>query len=341
MNNVIAADATIKTRLAKTYLVGVCVEIEDIDTFRNEYFKIISDFCNKFAIDYCHPVIKSEDITIHIPSFNFRDARANLTHSLVKINGIKNIHVSFAYHPTKVKIYNNIQINGIDFLTNHLFNYFPLVSVWSYLNHGGNRKYIDKNVKLKMDGINGKITKSWKDVGSHFNNISIIPKGDLIYPEISFTDLVSNYIANTLPIKELFDDKNLDAIIYPIRDVTNVYVTYDIIDAECDDKIVPDFPYEIKPEKFYPHPIYYIHNGSNIGNNLIINSHFHNVVRKKAFENKGCTKFMDLNRDSAILNDGDKIIYLSKESLEDLEMIKSIYPNKDIEILDTKSFLES
>ena len=333
-------------------MVAVTLEINNIKEFRRSYFEILEEFCEEHDMNTCYPVIKSDDLKNNIPGFKFSRVREELITRLFDIDEIENVHVTFGYHPEEVILFKRAEeksreVSGGKFLNSYLFNYFPLVGIWSYLNYKDNRDFIDKENVVRIDGISGKITKAWKDVGNHFEKIEIIPKGDETYPELSWVDLVSNYIARTLPYSSTFENEeegiNFEPI--PIYDYTNehdIYSSYEFVNSDHDDMIVPDFTHPIKGQIFYPHPIFYIVYGSSIKKDFITQTNFYERLKEVAFENGGCVKFIGLSRDIGNICDGDVMVTVnaSSDQLEELETISKMNWNKEIEIVEYDEIIE-
>lgn len=344
MSEILTSDATIVTKRGQTYLIATTLHIRNLENFRKSYFEVIEEFCSRNNIKKCYPVIKSGDISTHIPGFDFREERQQLISDLWDIEEIKKVHTIFGYHPEEVVLYGHNKQKGLDFLKGPLFNYFPLISIWSYLNYEDNREHIYPDDIVKIDGINGKITKAWKDVGKFFNKIEIIPKGDEIYPELSWVDLVSNYIARTLPYSTTFENEDSE-IIYkpiPIFDLSDdIYITHEYINSGHDEFIVPDLHHDIKAKKFYPHPIYYITYDDIVKKEHVEQTTFFERVKEKAYAEDGCVKFMDISRDINNIQNGDYIISISESKNEAIKRYIAMNWDKDINYQTMEEFKES
>lgn len=336
MTGVISADGTKASKEEGVFLIGTTLEITDLNAFREEYFRVTKDFCAENSICETYPVIKSEHLSKNIPSFKFASQREKLIEDLVSIDEISNIHITACFYNEDVLLPKNDETtSGIQFLTNILAQYFSQVSVWSYLE--SNRSYLKPQKKLLIDNFEGKLTRSWMDVSNFFNDIDVVPKGDLTYPSISTADLIANFVGRTFEAKKMFKENNTEFLEYPIRDEAEGYVSSSLLGPEAEDMIVPFLPFQSKPHHFYPHPIYFIYENCFDDNDVVTTSSLHQKIRKEVYKKEGCTKFLNFSGDAYLFREGDKIIYTGREK-EKLSTFQVINSDMDIDVISVKDF---
>ena len=136
-------------------------------------------------------------------------------------------------------------------------------------------------VHVALDGITGKITKAWEYVGKRADKVHIVPHGDQTYPCIALCDLICGYIGRT--VHRITDSE----ILNQIKDKTPAYVRSEFIGDDYIEYLRSGYPYKIKIEQHYPHPLFIVHTPKGIDSNTVEAQEFFPLLLRFAERNGG------------------------------------------------------
>jgi len=330
----VAVDASKPVNDDRLYNLGIAIEVDDNEEFEEYYFDKVGEFCDEYSIDLPFNVIKGEMLGNRLPSYEYTDAMSDLSESLVKNPAISRIHMCLGWYSDDVSLpfKSDTPISGIKFASNHLSQYFPIVTLWRY---HYTTEYQLPDIAY-IDNVQGKITKAWKYVGNEFE-INLIPNADITYPSVSTADILSYNISNLLPNDEPFFELEGIAgswLISNKNDSTDPYVGDEAINSNFSDHIVPEYGYNIKPEIHQPHPMVYVVDdvfGEVDGE--IEKTGIHAVARKYAYEHRGCVVNVHAPTLPTSIDDGDVILYTQGSNVDRAELYGSLDPSLDVEVV--------
>ncbi len=330
----VAVDASGSHRGDSYFLVGTALHFTDLDRFRQHYMEVATSFCDRFNIATPFPVLKSRDLGDQIPSYDIRDAHDRIINELLASDAIRNVYVTVTFVDEDVS-YLAKEMSGIQFTASVLSQYYPIIPLWRF--HYRNRDYI-RSREASLDGVQGKITKAWSYVGHEFD-LRIIPHGDQTYPEISTCDLISNFLSKVLPRNEPFREY-AGISIASLKDRTSAFVDAEIVDKAFKVDFVPAFPYELRQEQHFLHPVFFLYDELYEDTDAVMNSDFGAAVRKAAFSNEGSVCNLSLRRHGAALRSGDQVIHTEGSDPRRVMELKHLHFTKDVDVLSSKDFLE-
>lgn len=321
--HLIASDSAIIRRGKFSNLTGVAVEIDGYNEFRNKYFNIIERFYKKYNISLLRRVLKTEDIFRRIPSYDIQDAHIELTEELLKIENIKKINVTNTILMNPVPTWKE-EMTGLDFVNNILQQYYPIIPIWRYYLKPHNSNYAKQVI---LDGIQGKITKTWKFIGKKADIVNIVPHGDQTHPCISLCDLICGYIKNTV--------HHIDAkeIYHQLKDNTPAYIDSEFIGDDEIDSLNTEFPHSLKVELHFPHPLFIIHKSESVDNKVVSDTDFFQLLLNFAELNGGAVSFEDIVNQHTSLNKNDCIICLDEGGYKKMKFIEMLNPYREIKVL--------
>lgn len=332
----ICADSTIDQRGKFRELIGVATVFEKYGDFRKLYFDVIEDSQRKFDIEFNKTIIKSNDIIKKSPTFLVKEVTNYIVENLLQSDSISfvtitNTHInkSITYPWDKKK-----KISGIEFLQKELSQYYPIIPVWRYF---GRESQNDLAKLVILDGINGKITQAWADIGKKAEKIYIVPYGDWTHPAISFCDLLSYYVKRN--VNKVNQQEMQELLIKKTIDKEKIYTSF--VSDHLIDRIKPKYPHSIKPYIHYLHPLFLIYSKQRkrqIPSEIFDESELFNISHQLAELHGGSSFYMDLKNDFPILRKGDVLICTDKEGLEEAEQLLAFYPSKGFKIMDVEEF---
>lgn len=331
----ICSDATIDKRGKFRELIGAATIFENYEKFRKLYFETIEATKDKFNIDFNKKIIKSADIVKRTPSFRIKGVLNFIVENLIQSDSIKFISLTNT-HLNKPITYNwekKKKISGINFLEKELFQYYPIIPIWRYLG-----KFKEENLikTVILDGINGKITQAWADIGKEVDEIYIVPHGDWTHPAISFCDLLSSYVKRNL---SKINQKVTYELLKKFLSDDKIYTCF--VSDPFIDHIKPKFPYSIRPYLYYLHPLFLLYSKKlkkRIPKQIIEESELFNISHMLAEKYGGSSFYIDVVSDFPILEGGDTLICLDEESIDEAILMAKLYPSKRIKIMDKTDF---
>lgn len=331
----ICSDATKDKRGKFRELIGVATIFKNYEEFRTLYFEIIENSERKFNIDFNKNIIKSSDIVKKTPSFRIKDVLNFIVENLIQSESIEFICLTNT-HITKPIIYNwdkKRKISGINFLEKELFHYYPIIPIWRYLGKFKDEKPIKTVI---LDGITGKITQAWADIGKSVEEIYIVPHGDWTHPAISFCDLLSSYVKRNL---SKINQKETHQLLKKFLSDDKIYTCF--VSDPFIDHIKPKFPHPIRPYLYYLHPLFLLYSKElkrKIPKPIIEESELFNISHQLAEKYSGSSFYIDVVSDFPILKDGDILICLDDESMYEATLMSNLYPSQHIKIMDETNF---
>ncbi|MCG1003925.1 MULTISPECIES: hypothetical protein [Halobacterium] len=344
MSEIVAVDTTSPPGGDQMFLVGVAVEIDDLEHFRSYYFNTIRDFLRSHNVQLPFPVIKSRTVLEHLPSYSMRDHMSELVADLIENPEISRINVSIGWYGDDVNLeYDGKDpVHGASFTSDVLSQYFEIVSLWRY--HRSHER--DLAPKAFVDNAAGKITPAWKYCGMEFD-IDLIPNGDLTYPSISTADIIAYNLAGFLAGHDEdkfteFPDLAEDYIINRRNWDTQPYIHAEAVNERYTDHIVPTLPHGIQDFLHYPHPVLFFHDQVLTGGDrsMLSRTDLHGAARKWAYENGGCVVNLKPDRLPSTVKNDDVIVYTKGTDPELPELLQDLHPTKDIGVHDSDELVE-
>lgn len=347
MTEFVAVDASKADQGNRSFLIGVAVEVSDGGEFDEYYFDLVRRFCDDYDIDLAHNILKAGDILNRVPSFSLREADNTFVEGLVQNPAIRRIHVSIGWfddsdYDDGIDLGNGKKASsGINFVNDHLHQYFPVVTLWRY--HRKHPEWADVPAEAWIDNVQGRITKAWKYVGNEFD-IQLVPHGDVTYPSLSTADIVANHLGRTLPRSKPFRelDDAAAGLLIDYVDGRQPRVSADQVTDEHDDHIVPNHRYPIHGDIHLPHPIIFIYDEMFSENDepVLPDTDFHAYARKWAQDHAGCVYTLQPHRLPSLVESGDKIVYTSGSDTDIPESLIELNPSKDISLMTSQQLFD-
>lgn len=340
MSETVAVDATTPPGDDSLFLLGVAIEIDDRTKFNEWYFEFVDEFCEANGIETPFRVIKSKTVVDELPSFEIADGMETLATGLLENPYISRINVAIGWYANEVTLaFSGQELSGIEFVKQHLQNYFEILTLWRY--HQSHEYGLAS--EALVDEAQGHITKAWKYVGNEFD-LRMVPHGDRTYPPISTADILAYLLGRIMPNDAPFVEYEKPARVWLLKNRnqrTEPYVSVDLVNERYTDHIVPELPYTISEELHYPHPVLFLHDTVLSGNDtqILPETDIHAFARNWAFENDGCVVGFHKNRVPAIVKDGDQIVYTRGSDSEQAEVFDDLHPTKDLRILDSNELV--
>lgn len=326
-DHIVASDSAIIRRGKFTNLIGVAVEINGHNEFREKYFGIIKEFYKRYNISLSRFVLKTEDLLKLIPSYDIHEAHIELTEKLLKIENIKKITVTNTILMNPVLTWKG-KMTGLEFVNKILQQYYPVVPIWRY--YFKYRNYSNYAKHAVLDGIQGKITKAWKFVGKTADIVNVVPHGDQTHPCISLCDLICGYIKNTV--------YHIDAneILTQLKDKTPAYVESEFVGDNEIEYLRTEYPHSLKVERNFPHPVFLIHKSESIDNKIVKDTDFFQLLLSFAELRGGAVSFEDLVNQQSALQKGDYLICLNSKEYEKMKYVEILNPYREIKVLNVE-----
>lgn len=339
MVRVVAVDSSGHDRAGTYFVLGAALEVSDVAAFEAYYFSTVAAWSKKYHVDTVFPVIKTKTIVDRIPSYQQRDAFAELIEALVKNPALSRIHFVVGWYDKNVTMPDGKEMPGIQFASKILSQYFPAVALWRYHTTHPGKTTIPSEAWL--DNISGKITRAWKYVGTRFE-LHIAPHGDLTYPWLSCADLLCGHFGRFLPRDKPFAQYPLIAGQW-LKDHVHAKcgVSFEAVNEAHQEFVVPAFPYSLQTELHYPHPVVFLHDEvfDSAARDAITESELHALTRKWAHDRLGCVVSLEPHRLPAIVRAGDKIVTTVGSDSKVPYALREMNPTKNIEVLDSTTFL--
>lgn len=284
----VAVDASLADRGAVLFNVGVAIEISGGAEFDEYYKEVIDEFASEHNIELSHSILKTSDVLESIPSYNIRNASADIVDRLLQNPAIERIYVLIGWYDEEVKLpWKEESWRGIKFSKSYLSQTFPIITLWKYWDYHA-KKGDEVPEDAWVDNVQGQINGAWKVVGGEFE-VKLVPHGDITYPSLSTADLIAGHLGRTLPYNRRLNELHKAAYGYLnniTSDSVDVQATY--VNEQSRPMIVPDYPYPIKDEIHWPHPILFLHDEVfREHDRALARTDFHAYARKWAFENRG------------------------------------------------------
>lgn len=323
-----------------TSLVSVAVAVENRDEFDSSYRRIVSSVCEENDIPFERPVIKNREINTHLGEWERRDVRKELVEELLEIDTLKNIHFTETTlgqpGDQVVPIFQTDddahRLASPQEVREKVEPYYNLVSIWNYFNEIENR-FQQQNVLI--DDFSGEDSLVWRAVGSESNKLSVVPKGDRIYPLLSLADFTMEYVKQQ--VNNWSDDDILDLLV----DVTpgdSAFVKTNSLDKHSDLKrMVPLSEKPADTESYYPHPIVFLQSGG-WHKREVESLDLYDLACEFACQEGGCVKFLDERNDRDYFAEGDMIVCMDES--EDLGRYNSLNHEREVEVISPKDAMD-
>ena len=339
MSSVVAVDAATKSSGNQRCLIGVALVLDDVEEFRQHYLDVIDNFYDKYDLDRENRVIKSDHLSRNIPSYQLGDARETIGEEILDTRSIERVNTTISWYESHVDTPIG-SFNGGQFINNFVKSYFPVVTLWRY--HRSQFDY-DPTETAMLDSFTGKITKSWKYVGNTFD-LTIVPKGDLTYPELSAADIIASALSGILPDDEAYTeyDRYVDGwLLTRLPDTDNQYVETDFIYHNSDDWVIDHIKprkYDIRPHLSSPHPVIFIEESVLSGKDreAIDRSQLMGCLCNVARERGGCVTKFDVENFPFTVRDGDYIVYNPVQP-EKAKTLQNLHPSKEITLINANN----
>jgi|GEM_PF-1948115 len=332
MDKTVAVDAAKKSSGDHRYLIGVAVELSDLEEFRRHYCQTVREWYREWGIARTNEVIKSDHLSRNLPSYRLADARDELQRKILDTTSINRINICLCWHQARVDTPLN-EMGGGKFINQFVKPYFPAVTLWQY--HRSQRSYTPATEAM-VDSFSGKITKSWKYVGNKFN-ISIIPKGDQTYPELSAADLISAALSNVLP--DTTDPEECERIangwiLERLPDTDEQYAETRVLSEDSNNWVIEHLKphkYDVRPHLHYPHPVFYVDEKVLSGKEreAIDRSQLFGYLCNVARDRGGCVTKLEPGSFPFTVRDGDYIVY-NPVSPDRAQTLQSLHPQVSV-----------
>lgn len=343
MAQFVAADASSADRGHVYFNVGVAIEIQDGSEFDEHYNRVVSDFCEEYDIDLAHHIIKTDDVLNRVPSYAISEASDQLVEDLLQNPAIERIHACIGwFDDTPEMDWRDDEMSGIKFAKSYLAQMFPVVSLWRFHDYYS-RKYSNDSIPQDawIDQVQGKIVSSWKYVGNQFD-VSMVPHGDITYPSLSTADIIAGQLSRTLPTDRTLDQLHKAAYGYLNSQANeHIEIEADFVNEENRDHIVPDYPYSIQSELYYPHPVLFLYDEvfRDFDQDVLPYTDFHAFARKWAWERAGCVVKLQPHQLPSLVRDGDQIVYTDRSDTEVCSLLKELNPTKNVELVSSSELI--
>lgn len=313
-NNVVSSDATMIDIGTFFNLIGVSIEFDDYNSFRKKYCETLETLKEKYNADNLPSIIKKKTLSKYIPSFSQRDFLNELITELLTPDDINFVQVTETFFNKGVDTYKGY-VSPKDFMKKILFQYYPLVPIWKYINNAGS----SAAKSFVIDNIDGKITKIWSFIGTFSNHLHLVPYGDQTYPSIAFCDTLCEHIR-----REVFPIRANEIFSYFKENYPSVEVRADFVGDKEAEELRPKYPYTITPQNHYPHPIIFIANSgvntpARLNKVIIEESPMFNFFLNYAGEHEGCVTFLDIVNHQRIFRGNDIIVCIDDETKEEID----------------------
>jgi hypothetical protein len=298
----------------------------------------VADFFDHYGFSTAFPVIKTADITDNLPSYRIGSSIDWLATKLVANPAIKRITVTIGWYDEEVELHPGSEMRSIQFASNFLHQYFPIVTLWRH--HQNNQRYVPSDAVV--DNATGRIADCWGTVGNEFD-LRIVPNGDMTYPSVSTADIIASKLrTKLLPIEPLGRYKNVAYDwLKQNRHESDPFINTESVNQEYKEQIVPRHPHHIHSELHYPHPVVFIHdtvlNDSEKG--LIQSTKFYNKSSQYAYDNLGCVTNLNVNEWPFVAKSGDVVIHTAGEVTDKVRHLDRLSPDLDIEVCTPESFV--
>jgi hypothetical protein len=340
----VALDAAQADRGDQFFNVGVLLEIDGGKKFDKHYFSTTKSICDKYNIGTEFKVLKSNDILKQTPSYSIPEAREEMINSILSNPAIRHIHLNIGYYKDKINPpWYSGNKKGSTFSKGWMAQLFEIITLWRYSENRYDHKIPDV---AWTDDISGKICPCWSYVNNEFD-LSIAPHGDSTYPSLASADILSGYLARTLPMDKDLDelpDASFGLLKGMAEDIdADIDIWAAPVNSEYENEIVPHHPYQIGGSLHYPHPMLFIYSEDfeSSPGKVLSGTDFYAHARKWAFQNRGCFKMMQEHEFSNTARSGDAIAHTSEDTPRVCKSLVRVNQNKNIDVLDPNDLLNA
>ncbi len=327
----VCADAGLYRKGKYVANLGVAVEFRDYEEFRGDYFTALRDVSAHHGVTINRRVIKGSDIYQVVPDHLLREYVDELTSRILGSENISHIQVTHTILQQDVLYpWRPSPILGVRFVEAHLANYYPIIPLYEYYYNGGSAE------SAVLDGITGFITRAWLELArSATEGVYIVPHGDETHPCLSLCDLaILGIKQNVYPLREESALAYLSSVVHDSTTVHSNFITDGLIDL-----MRARYPYDIKPHKYYLHPLFIIDRGKEFPEAIVRNSDIYGIAHDLAETVGGSSFFIKAEDQWRILREGDVIVCLSTESYERMLQLGRLNPVRNIGIFDVEHFV--
>ncbi|MFP3908541.1 MAG: hypothetical protein ACOC5L_03545 [Halobacteriota archaeon] len=323
--NIVASDATKNDRGNFFNLIGVAIEFNNYSKFREKYFDAVNDISEKYDV-FLPKIVKAKDVLNYVPSFDIRDCIKELVTELLNLEYISKIQVTETFIDGEIEMWYQGSLQKVpasQFIRNELSQTYSLVPIWKYILN------CDADIKTSfaIDNVTGRINKLWKTIGKTAEVLNLVPYGDQTHPCISLCDLLCDYIK-----REIFPQKAAE-IREHLRDNFDVHIKSDPVGNHDVDSMTPRYPYPIRSENHFPHPIVFIKSKEIRDRTVLGQSELFKRALQYAEKKGGCVTLPDIVNHQKILQKGDIVICTDKESYREMSNIIALNKDKGLELL--------
>lgn len=335
MQSIVGVDAASKNTGEKRCLIGVSIVLNDRQQFQDHYLQTVNEFYNEYGIARENAVIKSDHLSRLLPSYELSQARADIQRLILDTTAIERIHTTICWYDGEVETPLS-EFSGGQFINRFVKPYFPIVALWRY--HRSQRQY-DPATTAVVDSFSGKITKAWKYVGNSFD-LSIVPKGDMIYPVLSSADLIVSALSRILPDSIDYSDyeSHVDGwLLERLPDTDNQFVQTHLLSQESPNNHIEHIKphkYDVRPHLSYPHPVIFVEESVLSGKDreAIDRSQLMGVLCNRAREIGGAVTKFDVEHFPFIVQDGDYIVYNPVDPTK-AKTLQNLHPRTEINLV--------
>ncbi len=328
----VCADAGIYKKGGYVANLGVAIEFQNYGEFRREYSDTIDDLSSKYGISFPRRVVKGSDVYRIVRDHEISVFVSELANKLLSSKSISGVQAVHTILKNEVKYpWRSDVIPGIEFVKNHLANYYAVVPIYEYYFNGG------KSESVVVDGVTGYMTKAWLEVAERAKKgLYVVPHGDLTHPCLSICDLAITAIKHQ--VYPLSADKVEGFLVDRVSKGTTV--NSDFISDGLVDLIRAKYPHHIKPEKYYLHPLYLLDRGEDLDERLISETDVYALAHEQAEKYGGSSFNIKAEDFLRILQPGDIVICLTDKSHSRMKVLSELNPRRELKALSVREFLE-
>jgi hypothetical protein len=336
-----AVDATKGGGDGPFYVLGVAIEVGDRQKFNEHYFATIAGFFDRYGFSTPFPVIKSADIMNYLPSFKIGSSIRYLSEELAANPGIDRMTAVVGWYDETAELHNGRKERGIQFASNILHQYFPVVTLWQHYEINRRRDLPPIPDAAVVDNVSGHITDCWNTVGNEFD-LRLVPNGDVTYPSVSTADIIASSLRGSFPSNGSLNEyqNRAHGWLMNSRHESEPYVRTSSVNEECSDQIVPRYPYTIHSELHYPHPVVFVHDVGLEGSSkdVLQSTRLYNQAAQYAHRNDGCIVNLEVSQWPFTVESGDILLHTSPNPDEKVEHLCRLTPDLDVEVHSPASF---
>lgn len=312
--------------------IGCIVIVDDYDSFKAEYAKILRKLVSDGQINTGRTVLSSYEL-LELSGGDYTllsDFFKRIKPHIKKLNifycsfDTRRIPIILTYGKSKLR-----KMTLDELRSTHLDNAFPHICAWCIL------PYLKSNrVEVFSDSFTTNLTDAWNEVSS-YDNFKIIPNGDSINALISTADIIVKFLEHefSLQKKSLFRDQINRLLDFENEQQDNCYIH--IIDNRDYPKITPLKHSKFKLGHRLKHPAYFLIKTEKSEIEMEFIKFTSEKLLNQISEQNGSLLFFDQRDCFDCIEDGDSFIYLDERAKLTAEGVKNAV-GKNVALLSLK-----